>query len=72
MPIKIRTGTDEDNIVHENDTCYVWRVPKGYEVYQNGFTHAVRVAFVGGVPNAKQRAIDIADRRHRERAIHRA
>ncbi len=49
------------DILYENGTCFVVKAKHGYEVYENGITHATRRVIVGyegakGLNSAKQHA----------------
>ncbi len=51
-------------ILYQIGKFTVRSAPKGYEVYEDGPTAAIRVASIGaGLTNALQRAIDEANRR---------
>jgi len=55
----------ETDILHEAGDYWVKRVARGFEVYRNGLTHAVRVASVGDGPGPRlgiERAKAEADR----------
>ena len=43
----------ETDIVLERDNHFVIRVPKGFEVYENGITHATRRGIIGKYPLEK-------------------
>lgn len=56
----------EKDILYENETHWVLRVPTGYDVYRTGTTYSTRVAQIGW-PNSelgRTKAINEADRRN--------
>jgi hypothetical protein len=59
--------TQESDILYQNGSFWVCKAKKGYEVYEDGVTHASRRAIIGSDgPQWFERAKIVTDRRAEE------